>query len=70
MTALGNENFISKVTGEKFHIPRFRTYIRNGEIRYTDESGNPLTDERGNPLTRIEPREIHITGIQTETANR
>lgn len=61
-------NFKNDKTGEEFQILNFRRSFRNGEIVYTDKSGNILSDN-GVTLTKIRGV-IQSPSIQTDTKNR
>ncbi|HAW05113.1 MAG TPA: hypothetical protein DCW83_10525 [Saprospirales bacterium] len=61
-------NFKNDKTGEEFQILNFRRSFRNGEIVYTDKSGNILSD-KGVTLTKIKGK-IQAPSIQTDTKNR
>ena len=61
-------NFKNDETGEEFQILNFRRSFRNGEIVYTDKSGNILSDN-GVALVKIKG-DIQSPSIQTDTKNR
>jgi len=61
-------NFKNEKTGEEFQILNFRRSFRNGEIVYTDKSGNILSD-KGVVLAKIKGI-IQAPSIQTDTKNR
>ena len=61
-------NFKNDKTGEEFQILNFRRSFRNGEIVYTDKSGNILSDNCVT-LTKINGK-IQAPSIQTDTKNR
>ena len=61
-------NFKNEKTGEEFQILNFRRSYRNGEIVYTDKSGDILSDN-GVTLTKIRGV-IQAPSIQTDTKNR
>ena len=61
-------NFINEKTGKEFSILNFRRSFRDGQIVYTDKSGNVLSDN-GVALTKIKGV-IQSPSIKTDTKNR
>lgn len=61
-------NFINEKTGEEFLILNFRRSFRDGQMVYTDKSGNVLSDN-GVALAKIKGI-IQSPSIKTDTKNR
>lgn len=61
-------NFINEKTGEEFLILNFRRSFRDGQMVYTDKSGNVLSDN-GVVLAKIKGI-IQSPSIKTDTKNR
>mgnify|MGYP001603905873 FL=1 len=61
-------NFINEKTGKEFLILNFRRSFRDGQMVYTDKSGNVLSDNDV-ALTKIKGV-IQSPSIRTDTKNR
>lgn len=67
----GVENFKCPATGKLFSISNWKSKIVNGELAYFERQPGwiPLINkENGMKLVKIEPEEIHMTSVQTDTA--
>jgi hypothetical protein len=64
-------NFYSVNTGEQFYLS-YKSKVVDGTVKYYElgHGWKELLDGNGDPLRKIEPTEIHPTGIRTDTASR
>lgn len=72
-TTISPSNFKCPVSGKEFFISDWKSKMENGQMAYYERRSGwyPLVNpENGTLLAKIEPKEVHITSVKTDTASR